>query len=309
MVQKRTMQLARGIWYAGLAAAVLVASSAPFGPARAYCPWTRNTWPSIPVRLHADLHNQLWHADGTSWTRAELERAVRITIARLNDSAGADVPHVYLDQSVAPSNCAWLDSDCDGDPNVGQTCGISGVVHIVPTNCEGTWFYGTPQGGYNIALQRSHAGTTKRWEHHSSGVASLLTQDLLHELGHVLGLGEGFDCSSWSTVCPSGSNPCSAMEFSYSNLRALEYFMPDDRDGLRFLYGGPRALPAERQFESYNLSSGVTEWYFPNINAQGFFAGSSYATTSPTSVTLVGYRRDASDGSPVAYSWDWPTSQ
>lgn len=47
----------------------------------AYCPGPPVTWPSIPVRLHADLHTQLRHGDGTVWTRPELEHVVRRVIS------------------------------------------------------------------------------------------------------------------------------------------------------------------------------------------------------------------------------------
>lgn len=85
-----------------------------------------------------DMEEVMAHADGSGWTRSELERATRMAIARINQSAGADVPFLYLDTSTAPSECAWFDANCDGVPNVEQTCTIANVVHIVPDNCDGT---------------------------------------------------------------------------------------------------------------------------------------------------------------------------
>jgi hypothetical protein len=285
-----------------VAAVVLLQSN----PAHAYClgSWGAVSWPTMPVRLHAQLQDHITHSNGTPWTRAELERSVRIVLARLNHSAGADIPLLYLDTSVSPSNCAWLDSDCNGTPNVSSTCAIANAVHILPSNCELTQTFPTGGGtGYIILFQASDADVgPKPWDH-SFGAGEVFERALLHELGHDLGLGHPNACSSWSSVCPAGASPCAVMMSDAGNSRSEEYFMPDDRAGLRALYS-PRPAPTERQFESSNLDSGAVEWSVGDVNGTDFFAVSSRANAPASTLTLAGYRRDV-PGSPVVYSWNW----
>lgn len=81
--------------------------------------------------------------------------------------------------------------------------------------------------------------------------------------------------------------------------------MPDDHNGLRSIYG-MRPLPVERQFESWNLASGIVELSMADVNAASYFGASTHTTLTPTTVTLVGYRRNVGT-SPIVYQWDWPT--
>lgn len=88
--------------------------------------------------------------------------------------------------------------------------------------------------------------------------------------------------------------------------RAFEYYLPDDRDGLRALYA-VRPAPVERLFESSNLANGVVELGFPHIQLEGFSAMSSDASATPTSTTIVGYLRNAVTPRPQVYTWNWST--
>src|SRR5690606_11902318 len=80
----------------------------PMPHADAYCvggnPLT--SWSTAPVYLHPDLNDNMLHANGTAWSQAELEAAVRIQLTRLNDSASADIPFLYL-ATPTPTSCNW----------------------------------------------------------------------------------------------------------------------------------------------------------------------------------------------------------
>lgn len=264
----------------------------------------------VPVRLHQDLHTQLWHLDGTPWTRFELERAVLLVIARLNQSAGANIPYMYLDPN--PTTCAWFHSDCgDADPPQPSLCEIPGTINIVPSHCIGplhTW--SATGAGHIIYLKRTlNAGSAVPYEHFAvePSTATVIHTILMHEIGHGLGINHPNECGDpqWATICPTGSEPCAVMHTYLWHMRSADYLMPDDRAGLRVQYGS-RPEPVEQHFESSNLSLGMVEWFFPNVDIEGFSAGSSDPSVSPTSTTIAGYSRSLL-GQPRVYAWDWAT--
>lgn len=281
------------------------------GAAYAYClpaspPYY--TGSTIRVRIHDNLDENMRHADGTVWTRLELEMAVERVLLRLNSSVGANTPWVYLDTETLPSTCAWLDTNCgDGinNPNIADTCALANTIHLVPVNCGATWWYTTPLGSTAqiIQIERSLSGIgDMRWEHFPGAAAQIFEFALLHELGHALGLVHPMGCS-WSTVCPSGSNPCAVMAGDWGQSGAGEYFMQDDSDALRSSHG-TRTAPAESLFEAYDLDAGFVPWSIGNVNAMGFFAASSRPTGAASRITIVGYGRTWVT-SPYAYDWDW----
>lgn len=311
-----------------LAATLLLVGAAK---ASAYCTGDPITWPSVPIRLHADLHNQMRHINGTPWTRAELERAVYLAIAHINASAGADVPHLWLDTATPPSTCAWFVSDalCSQDesmwPPVWDNCAIPQVIHIIPSNCSGPfWAYsGMGAVGHIIYMKSSYNFDPEAdvfYEHFSTvpGQSSVIMQHLTHEIGHGIlqsgnhptssnppGDEQCFD-PSWATTCPANSQPCAIMDGVLYHNRAFEYYLPDDRDGIRALYAY-RPSPVERLFESSNLTNGVDELGFPHIQLEGFSAMSSDASATPTSTTIVGYLRNGVTPRPQVYTWNWST--
>lgn len=286
--------------------------------ASAYCPVTTYPWTTgatLPVRLHAQLDEQLRHTNNAVWSRTELENSVRYAITRINASSGADIPYLYLDTSQEQSTCDWYDDVCGvgPSPNVNVDCEIPGAIHIIPSRCEGPLHrVGASNTGGLIILKSSLNGRDPGlwpYEHFSivDGSTSLIEHRLMHEIGHALGLGHPFECGdpSWSTsICPPGANStCAIMDVTQFHQRTHEFYLPDDVNGLRALYGSP-ATPTERSFESSNLASGVTEWPMGNVSLEGFFSASSDPSLTPTSTTLVGYSRTASNR-PLVYSWNW----
>ena len=194
----------------------------------------------LGARAAADqLDDQIKHSDGTVWTRSELEHIVERTLAQINESAGAGIPYLYLDRED-PSTCTWLDTTCGGSVNIGESCEISGAIHIVPTNCGTDWWYGGATGaGEIIQVQRANAAVgDARRDSLSDVVPQPMEFMLMHELGHALGLAHPTDCAPPPDFCPSGAMPCSLMGAVWSKLRNGEAYMPDDQQGLRSIWGG-----------------------------------------------------------------------
>ena len=262
---------------------------------------------SVRVVIHEDLEDYMKHPDGLLWTRQELEQSVHRTLQRLNASAAADTPRLYLDTLDRPT-CAWLDEDCNGVPNSGVTCPIPNTINIIPTHCGATAMNFFANESVVIWIQKAHAHPLvgdMRWTH-TPNEGVMFEDALLHELGHALSLWHPAACSdpAFPTICPTGARPCSVMHADTDGTVASDYFMLDDTNGLRFLWGA-RTLPVESQFESSNLDTGYYSLSLGNVDLSGFYGASSRVFGS-SEVTIVGYDR-SSGHAPKVYSWNFAT--
>lgn len=291
--------------------------------ARAYCleAWS---WPTttVRVRIHADMQNELRHADGSAWTRTEVEEAVQWTLTRINESSRGDAPWLYLDTVTPASTCVWEDTDCCAEPHedLVSTCGFDNTIHIVPTNCGGA--YWLPSGTRHIIQVQSTDSAVPVVEeeghppvcnpspayygHQWGGSEWAFENIILHEFGHSFGLWHSNDCvgSNWSTVCPTGASGCTVM--TGENSVAAEVFTLDDANGLEAIYGA-RDAPVTRLFERTLPTTGWTSLSTTAPSAGSYFVASSNPLLSAdhTVVTYAGYHRTADI--PVAFSWDWPS--
>ncbi len=320
-----------------LAAGLLVIATP--GRGEAYCRATSTSWgATIRVQLHDQLDENLRHADGTLWTRTELERSVRLVLADLNESAAADIPYFYLDTTSPPPSCA-LDWNCGDAVWPWTACYTPNTVVVLP-DCAGTQLVappgtsGTPFGAdptvttqHIVLLNRSLAppafGT--RWTHGSMPMiqAESFEAGLLHELGHSLGLGHVRHNFNWATtcvpytnseinsVCPAGvpvdgSAGCAVMSGDRGQGFSASTFGIDDTAGLRGIYG-LRTLPTTRSFEDADLTS--NSFYTLPVTS---FWGVSYVAASASpgafheTLSIGGYLRSSSDpGRRILSGWRW----
>jgi hypothetical protein len=339
-----------------LRALVLLASVATVclpSDVRAYCRATSPPWSDVhPMRvvLHAELDDQLRHTymngmvacttsaqcgtgglcvggyataplsrcQGPVWTRNELVRSARRVIARINDWAGADVPHVYLDTTVEPT-CDW---SCGG----WSSCYQANTVVVIPSRLieQATFSGGLANRSHVVHISTSGsippcgaypARPGFAWDHMLGTGGNTFDNALLHELGHSLGLGHvNNELADYPTcvpnsptvplsVCPTDVPFCSIMngDEQVGSFVAHTWFR-DDIQGLRALYG-IRTAPDVRSFEDPDItSSSFSERTTTDtvLEAQ-MFGVSSWTASGRTSVSMAGNIHPFLDH----YSWDF----
>lgn len=260
----------------------------------------------VRIRLHAQLHAEMKHPDGTVWTREELEQSVQWVLSRMNAGSRGDLPFLWLDTTTTPSNCTYDYGSTCPSPSLIPTCGLGdrATIHIVPVNC-GTAFWYSSGTDHMIQLQMSDSVLGNMWYHHASGAGGvMLEQVLMHEIGHALGLGHPQDGSNWASLCPSGAPACSVMQGG-ADAHYYDTWTLDDRDGLRAIYGYQEPYSI-RLFERANPGSTFSMGEMPTDDLP--YARDQMSATTTTGVTgneifLSSYWR--SSDLPYVHAWDW----
>ena len=279
--------------------------------ARSYCTWTPHPQfvgrTHIPVYIRDGTWNDFMHPNGVTWSRIQLELEVEWALNEINNTTSAAHPPLSYAGLVTCSdtNMNGLFEEC-------QTPNAMVITSTGPgyTACDAQWIpaeriVSIPRHNCNPPLPDANARFSQ-WLVPGTRTDHLVAM-LLHELGHGLGLGDFWNCTtSTNPACtdPLWPNSCSMMQAPWLADLHHSYYL-DDALGLRAIWGTAPAI-GRGHYESLDLVSWSTiGTSTPGTDALRWGSGAS-TNWSATHMFLV-YRDDATL-KPFASSWNWSTT-
>lgn len=235
--------------------------------------WTTS---SIPVVIHPDLAENLWHTDASStpWTDSEVRYEVEFVLERLQDQSGAAIPRMYF-AGFESASTSW------DDPAPGST-----HIALRPNfgRCKDETINSPGHADGVLVFFGPSPTCPHRWEHHldyDDTSKGNFGARLLHELIHTLGFAHGdtgcnpdpVPCTGW----PAGSyhDHCSTMQ--PTGLQSEEYYLEySEAMALRGKYGAWTNVNGAYQRESLDANS----WYNVNIPGPTGISSNAFAAAS-----------------------------